>query len=292
MAGARESFFATALLLTIGEAECGAAEAVDKSQYTIFDPTPERLMRELTTDRPDTTETPFTVDAGHVQIEQNFLGYARSRPDVEGAVTDGFDVVTSNFRIGLTNAAEFDILVRPFGTLTTHAFDGAGLRQSGPGGLDLRVKYNLWGNDAFEAQGATAFALLPYVTIPIDRTNGVSPEYVGSGMVAEFAVKFDDAFSLGLNANAFYTKASDHPGYYGVFLLSASLGQAWTEKLGTYYEVIASFDRTDPRGEAVLVGGGLTYKATPNIQVDGGVNFGVTPAAARINPFVGLTTRF
>jgi len=293
MVRARESVIATMLLLTLGEAEGGEAGRVDKSRYTLFDPTPEHLMRELTTDRPDMTETPFTVDAGHVQIEQNLLGFFRSRPDLEGAVANTYDVMTSNIRIGVTNSAEFDILVRPFGALGTFAVDpAASFRRSGPGGLDLRAKFNLWGNDAFDAPWATAFALLPYVTIPIDRTNGVGPEYVGGGMVAEFAVRFNDAFSLGINANALYTKDSDNPDYHAIYLLSASLGQAWTEKLGTYYEVIAGFDRTEPRGASVLLGGGMTYKAAPNIQIDGGVNFGVTPAAPRINPFVGLTTRF
>ena len=48
----------------------GAAQASDqnKSQYTLFNPTPDRLLRDLTTDRPDTTECPFTVDAGHDRV--------------------------------------------------------------------------------------------------------------------------------------------------------------------------------------------------------------------------------
>lgn len=40
----------------------------DKSMYTLFRQTPRSQMRELTTDRPDKTESPITVDAGHFQI--------------------------------------------------------------------------------------------------------------------------------------------------------------------------------------------------------------------------------
>ena len=82
----------------------GAAEASDqnKSQYTLFNPTPDRLLRDLTTDRPDITESPFTVDAGRVQVETNLFGYTRSRPDVEGTVTDSYDFLITNVRIGLT----------------------------------------------------------------------------------------------------------------------------------------------------------------------------------------------
>jgi hypothetical protein len=46
-----------------------AAERADKSGYHLFRPTPRELMRELSTDRPDQTESAYTVDAGHVQLE-------------------------------------------------------------------------------------------------------------------------------------------------------------------------------------------------------------------------------
>ncbi len=59
---------------------CGGALADDKSGYTLLNPTPRNLMREMTTDRPDITEVPFTVDAGHFQTESTLFGYIRSRP--------------------------------------------------------------------------------------------------------------------------------------------------------------------------------------------------------------------
>jgi hypothetical protein len=37
---------------------------------------------------------------------------------------------------------------------------------------------------------------------------------------------------------------------------------------------------------------GLTYAVTENIQLDAGVNLGVTRAADDVNPFVGLSIRF
>ena len=47
----------------------------NKSQYHLFNPTPTGLMRELSTDRPDKTESPYTVDAGHLQIEVDLLSW-------------------------------------------------------------------------------------------------------------------------------------------------------------------------------------------------------------------------
>lgn len=37
---------------------------------------------------------------------------------------------------------------------------------------------------------------------------------------------------------------------------------------------------------------GVTYKVRPNIQLDAGVNIGLTRSADDVNPFVGLTVRY
>ena len=49
----------------------------DKSQYTLFNPTPIDLRRPYNTDRPSKTDSPFTIDAGVFQIESD-VGTGRS----------------------------------------------------------------------------------------------------------------------------------------------------------------------------------------------------------------------
>jgi hypothetical protein len=49
--------------------------------YWLGNPVPSDKMRELSTDRPDTTESPYTVDAGHFQIEAEPLSWTRDRED-------------------------------------------------------------------------------------------------------------------------------------------------------------------------------------------------------------------
>jgi long-subunit fatty acid transport protein len=56
--------------------------------------------------------------------------------------------------------------------------------------------------------------------------------------------------------------------------------------------VAARFHTEDPRGDVVVLATGFTYKLNKNLQLDAGVNVGVTSAADRINPFVGLSRRF
>jgi long-subunit fatty acid transport protein len=52
------------------------------------------------------------------------------------------------------------------------------------------------------------------------------------------------------------------------------------------------FGVDDPRGDVVIVGSGWTYALTDNVQLDGGMNFGVTAASDHYNPFLGLSMRY
>src|SRR5688500_5011937 len=74
-----------------------AAGGVEKSHYTLFDPTPRELMREFSTDRPDVTESPYTVDAGHFQVEMSLVEYTLD--DDGGAELDEFVVAPANLKV-------------------------------------------------------------------------------------------------------------------------------------------------------------------------------------------------
>jgi hypothetical protein len=266
------------------------AQAQNKSQYSFFRPTPDGLMRDMTTDRPDTTEVPFTVDAGHFQLETHVLGYGRSFRSPEGDVTNTFDVMTSNLRIGLTNDIELSLVGRPYGSIRTRGSNASS--QYGTGGFDVRMKFNIWGNDKFEAPGSTGFALLPYITLPTDRFNGISNDKIDGGISAIWAIKFNDTFNLGINASVAAERLGDIPAYHPGGILTFSLGHGITEKFGFYYEAILRYGVNDGLGEIFTLGGGITYKVNKNLQLDAGVNFGVTHASDRINPFVGFSARY
>lgn len=290
MKRARVTRMAAGMCMALGAA--GDVVAADKSQYSLFRPTPERLLRDMTTDRPDTTESPFTVDAGHVQVESNLFGYARSRPDEEGAVTDTFEFASTNIRIGLSNNTEINFVWQPYGIARTRALDPAdSARDSGIGGFDIRGKVNLWGNDTFEKTGS-ALALLPYITLPTNEDNGISPEFVEGGVIVPLALALPHNFGLGLNGGVTWVRSDATSGYHAEYLASASLAYEWGDRLGTYYEVTATFNTEDSRGDVVVLATGVTYAVTDNLQLDAGVNFGVTEAADRVNPFVGVSRRF
>ena len=82
------------------------ASSPHKSGYSLFHPTPVSEMREMSTDRPDQTESPFTVDAGHLQIEMDLINWTHDHSG--GAVTDSMAFAPVNFKIGLTDNVQLD----------------------------------------------------------------------------------------------------------------------------------------------------------------------------------------
>src|SRR5947209_20188834 len=105
-AAIRKTFIACVLA-----AAC-SARAQEKDRFTLWNPTPPDLMRELNTDRPDVTESPYTIDAGHVQIETSFIEYTRNQSG--GDVSEQYSVLPGNFRIGILNNLEIDAIVLPY----------------------------------------------------------------------------------------------------------------------------------------------------------------------------------
>src|SRR5688572_24625349 len=86
--------------------------AADKSRFTLFNPTPRQLMRDMSTDRPDTTESPYTVDAGHVQFELSLVDYAFN--DDEGVQSDALSLLPSNVKVGLLNNVDLQLVFTPY----------------------------------------------------------------------------------------------------------------------------------------------------------------------------------
>jgi hypothetical protein len=122
-----------------------SAPSPDKSQYNLFHPTPAALMRDLSADRPDKTDCPQTVDAGHFQIEMDFANLTYDQPNSErGNVTaTAFQVAPVSLKAGLLNDADLELVFTPYEWEKTdnHA-TGMAARASGFDGLSVRAKIN------------------------------------------------------------------------------------------------------------------------------------------------------
>jgi hypothetical protein len=276
-----------ALTPVVAYAQSPAAPAPpDKSGHHLFKPTPREALRELSTDRPDQTESPYTVDAGHVQVEMDLANftYDRHNPERVDLRVERWSLGAVNFKIGLLNNVDFQVLVQPFNTVR---FSDSDTRLEGLGDVTLRTKINLWGNDG----GTTALALMPFVKIPSAR-HGLGNGALEGGLIIPLAVDLGRGWRMGLMTEVDVLENHDGHGHHAEWVNSITFSRGLTDRLSVYLEF---FSVISAERHAPWIGTfdtGLTYAISDDIQLDCGVNLGLTRAADDLNPFVGLSWRF
>jgi hypothetical protein len=232
--------------------------------------------REMSTDRPDTTESAYSVPAGNFQVEMSFFDYSRDRS--AGSKNETWSFGLMNLKAGLNDQMDLQLI---FDSWTRERSDGQ--TSSGFSDVTLRWKTNLWGNDG----GKTALAVMPYLTIPTDSKISGS-EWEG-GLIVPLAINLNDRVFLGLMIEADYV-ADDFGGHRLEWLHSATLGVGLTEKLGSYVELVGiAGPDTDYQA---LFDAGLTLAVTDHLIFDTGVRLGLNDAAEDLAVFTGMSVRF
>jgi len=251
----------------------------------LFNPAPGDSLRELSPDRPDKTESPYTVDAGHFQLEMDFVNFTYDRTD--GATTRAWNVAPFNLKVGLLNNVDLQLVFDNYLNVRTQNGTTSPATRSGVGDVTTRLKINLWGNDG----GRTAFALLPFMEFPTG-TGGLGGRGVEGGMIFPLAVKLPEGFDLGLETAVSRLHDENDGNFHADFINSITVGHAIVGRLSGYAEFFSDSSTENHSGWIATVDGGLEFMVTGNFQLDCGCNFGVTRAADDFNPFAGFTARF
>lgn len=258
------------------------ALAGEKSAYSLMAPVPDHLLRDMSTDRPDKTESPFTVDAGRLQIETDLVGYTRERQD--GMTTETVDILPFNVKVGLTDATDMQVI---YGAYSRTRRDGAIDDDRGFGDVTIRLKHNLWGNDG----GWTAVAVMPFVKLPANTLEGLD-DSVDGGLIVPLAFDVGHGFGVSIMSEVDMVRSADGRGYVPTFIQSATLAYDITDNLGLYTEAYVERSTDDAAHTIVTFDTGLTYAVTENLQLDAGANIGVTDTADDLNVFVGMSRRY
>lgn len=134
------------LLASLVHAQAQPDTADLKRGYSLFRPTPKALQRAFQPDRPGVTESPFTVDAGHFQVEADLFRLVNEREDHEHVRTLDFSDVM--FKVGLTNRTDLQVRLPLYDVSREWRDDTPGeTRHRGFGDVTIRLKQNLHGND-------------------------------------------------------------------------------------------------------------------------------------------------
>jgi hypothetical protein len=242
-------------------------------------------LRELHTDRPDQTESPYTVDAGHWQLEMDLVSATFDR--TAGERTTDWSVAPLNLKYGLNDRIDLQLMLEPhLNSRVEDRVTGLKQRASGFGDVTTRLKVNFWGNDG----GRTAFGVMPFVKWPLSASEIRNGKLEG-GVILPLAVELPAGWGLG--AMTEFDFVSDGAGgrdteWVNSVTLSHDLASRW----GAYIELVAVSGNAPGfkwQGQFDL---GFTYAATDDFQWDFGCNFGITGSAPDYQPFAGVSRRF
>ena len=237
------------------------------------------VVRPLSTDRPDRTESPYTVPHGWFQIESDLASWGRI-DGVDERVTST-SLLALNMKYGLTRRIDLQVLFSPWVRIEDEVAGSTISDETDTGQFGLRAKFNIVGNDV----PGPALALLPYVFVP---THGDALfDGVTYGIVTPLSIPVGD--SAALSAMAGISRIDNDDTW---ITASVSLGSALVGDLSGFIELYTSRNSfaTDAIDDATI-DAGLTYLLGENWQLDTGVYRGLVDETEDWRVFFGTSGR-
>lgn len=223
------------------------------------------MREEMETDRPDVTESPYTVDAGHIQYESDLLRYKWSRD--EQTRNRQFLFCPFNLKIGILHNLDFQLGLESYRREIHEDEATAGsARYGNAGAVTLRAKYNIAGND----KGDFILAVMPYVKLPTHRF--FEHHRTEAGIIVPAEWKLGDKLSVGFQEEA--DRVDNGNGYAWQWLQSAVLGWQATKQIELIAETYYTYDLSEKQLEN-YVNFALQYNLSRNVALDAGVLHGI-----------------
>ena len=261
-----------------------AASVVRAADYTLFTPAPSDHLRALNSDRPTQTEGAFTVDPGHVQVESSFLEYARDDSGDPGVTQ--FSILPSEFRVGLTEHTEADLIVQPL-IYQRRSSNGRHDYADSFGDTTARVKINFVGDDG----GPVCAGLIPFVTAPTANSeSGIGTGYVTGGLILPVQLNLPKDVQLAGMIEVDADRSGDNRRYGEALVESIVIAKSFG-RVGPYAEFYGLSPRQLGERYQAYVDGGATVAINDNVQLDVGVNVGVSRASRGYTLLTGITVR-
>lgn len=255
----------------------------DSAHFDLFHPVPRNQLRELRPDRPGATESPFTVDAGHFQLEVDAFRLINQREDDQR--NREWHAAYLMPKLGLSRRTDLQLEVPVYAVQKQRqADDPTWQRHRGFGDVAVRLKHNFLGDDEEEP---FALAAVGWVRLP---TGGLA-----GGGGAEYGLIVPADLNLGHHWDlegqvetklSYDRETSQH--YLGV-VPSVALEHDFTDLFSFMVEGVSRWDALDHRWRS-SVNVAPMFNVTENLQLDLGAHFALNRETDR-EFFVGFTFR-
>ena len=262
---------------------------VDRSVYTLLNPTPDSDLRDYNPDRPAKITSPFTIDAGRIEVESDFVSFQHSHsPSMSQDVSQ---VLDPTFKLGLLSNVDIEFGLNGLDVVHQVQQDGTH-RFSGFGDVNLRAKVNLIGNDG----GDVTLAVVPYVKLPAGTSASlaIGNDAVEGGGILTAQIKLPLDFQLGLQTEVDALQGGNdsrrHPNFVNIATLSHEV--PGIKNLTAYAEFYSSVSQDRYTPDIYTADFALAYLIKPNTQLDAGINVGLNRAAPDYQVYTGISQRF
>lgn len=250
--------------------------------YSLFNPVPKSQMREMQTDRPDVTETPYTVDAGHIQIETDLFRLEKEKGEISNRNTYYFN--QGNIKIGLLNSTSIQFGFQSYVVETRKELTNGDVdKTKGIGDINIRIKQNIIGNDG----GNFALAILPFVKFPT-ATYTEDSRYEG-GVIIPMHYKLTDQWDLGSEIEADRKKDDDVNLMHTEILQSLSVTHGLSKRVDAIGETYYKYDIKKHHWSNYL-NASTQIELSKRLKIDAGINYGLQSDAEK-NYFIGTSIR-
>lgn len=259
----------------------GFGQQASKKNFSLFNPVPRAQMREMETDRPDVTESPYTVDAGHFQLETDLVRSITERS--ETSQTNTFLINQMNLKIGITGSTALQIGFQTYGRQSEKELEtDEKTTTDGHGDLTLRIKQNLIGNDG----GNFALALLPYVKFPTSKYEDSRFE---GGVIVPMQYQLPGEWHLGFQVEVDRLKDQDEQAMHTEFLQTLTISHSIIKGLDGIAETYYTYD-FKAHHFSNYINAAVQMDVARDFKLDAGLNLGIQHTAAK-HFFVGASVR-
>lgn len=240
----------------------------------------------LITDRPDQTESAYTVPRGLFQLEAGW-GYGEGRDAMTEVAFQAFPQAL--FRIGLNAILELRIGVPGIEIDRIDTITGSSTVR---GLVDATVGFKTVITEEKGALPRTAF--LGTLLVPSGDDEFTS-DRVDPSFRFVFSNTLSSRLSLGYNLGVVWLTEPDEQGKLDTLSLfdwTVALGIAATDRFGVFVEAFGLAPIDSDARTLTSLDAGLTYGLTPRLQLDGSISAGLSSDAPDWTVGLGISFRF
>lgn len=237
----------------------------------------------ICTDRPTKANATCTVPKGALQVESGLATWSITKTG--GLRTEMLSVGSTVVKVGLSDRSDLQLGLTPLVRLRQRS-GGERTRRSGFGDLVVRYKHRLTGDDAPVAVG-----VIPFVKLPTAR-RGLGNRKVEGGLAVPVSMAAGKATvtfgpELDLLADA------DGRGYHLALVNLVNIAAPIAPRITLAGELWSNVN-ADPGGtlKQASADAALAIALSDRLQLDAGVNLGLTRDTPDTEFYAGLSTRF